>query len=104
MKSDGTYTIEVTYGSQTRTAETTFTFGGSTAESSKGTTVAVSGTDYNLSYKITGGNLVSITPNVDAHSLTIALSNTEDGSLVITLPRSLIDARQVNKIVHSLSL
>ncbi|MBA0909032.1 MAG: PEFG-CTERM sorting domain-containing protein [Nitrosarchaeum sp.] len=93
MKSDGTYTIEVTYGSQTRTAETTFTFGGSTAESSKGTTVAVSGTDYNLSYKITGGNLVSITPNVDAHSLTIALSNTEDGSLVITLPRSLIDAK-----------
>ena len=93
MKSEGTYTIAVLYGTESRTAETTFTFGGSTGTPSEGTKIKVEGTDFMVSYKITGGKLVSITPDVEAHSLTIAITASQDGSLVITLPRALIDAK-----------
>ena len=93
MRSGGTYTIEVTYGSQTRTAETTFTFAGSSGEPTKETKMAVAGTEFMVSYKITGGKLISITPDVEARSLIIAITASQDGSLVITLPRALIDAK-----------
>jgi predicted secreted protein with PEFG-CTERM motif len=96
MKAGGTYTIEVLYGTESRTSQTTFEFGGSTgAGPSKDvpTTIQVSGTDFMVNYKITGGKLVSITPDVEAHSLTLAITASQDGTLVITLPRSLIDAK-----------
>ena len=93
MKSEGTYTIAVLYGTESRTAETTFTFGGSTGTPGEGTKIKVEGTDFMVSYKITGGKLVSITPDVEAHSLTIAITANQDGSLEITLPRALIDAK-----------
>ena len=91
MRSEGTYTIAVLYGTESRTAETTFAFGGSTPSGE--TKIKVEGTDFTVSYKITGGKLVSITPDVDAHSLTIAITASQDGSLEITLPRALIDAK-----------
>jgi predicted secreted protein with PEFG-CTERM motif len=93
MRSGGTYTIEVTYGSQTRTAETTFSFAGSLDGGLKETKMAVAGTEFMVSYKITGGKLISITPDVEANSLIIAITAFQDGSLVITLPRALIDAK-----------
>src|SRR3989338_1624631 len=94
MKAGGTYTIEVLYGTESRTSETTFEFGGSTGTvPSKETKMTVEGTDFIVSYKITGGKLVSITPDVEAHSLTIAITASQDGSLEITLPRALIDAK-----------
>jgi predicted secreted protein with PEFG-CTERM motif len=92
MRSGGEYTIAVLYGTESRTAETTFTFGGSTP-SDGGNKIQVTGTDFMVSYKITGGKLVSITPDVDAHSLIIAITANQDGSLEITLPRALIDAK-----------
>jgi predicted secreted protein with PEFG-CTERM motif len=91
-KSKGTYTIKVLYGTQSRTAETTFEFGGSTG-STAGTTVKVDRTDFVLSYKITGGSVLSVTPDDEAHSLVIAIKTTSDGQLTITLPRALIDAK-----------
>jgi predicted secreted protein with PEFG-CTERM motif len=93
MRSEGDYTIAVLYGTESRTAETTFTFGGSTVTPGQGTKIAVTGTDFMVSYKITGGKLVSITPDVDSHSLIIAMTASQDGSLEITLPRALIDAK-----------
>ena len=93
MRSEGTYTITVLYGTESRTSETTFTFGGSIVKPGEGTKMAVTGTDFMVNYKITGGKLVSITPDVEAHSLIIAMTASQDGSLVITLPRSLIDAK-----------
>jgi predicted secreted protein with PEFG-CTERM motif len=93
MRSEGTYTIAVLYGTESRTSETTFTFGGSTITPGAGTKIAVTGTDFMVSYKITGGKLVSITPDVDSHSLIIAMTASQDGSLEITLPRALIDAK-----------
>ena len=95
MKAEGTYTITALYGTESRTSQATFTFGGSTGTvpSKEGTTIKVSGTEFMVSYKIIGGKLVSITPDVEAHSLTIAITASQDGSLVITLPRALIDAK-----------
>ena len=92
-KSQGTYTIKVLYGTQARTAEATFEFGGSGASPGAGTTVKVDRTDFVLSYKITGGSVLSVTPDDEAHSLVIAIKTTSDGQLTITLPRALIDAK-----------
>lgn len=92
-KSKGTYTVKVLYGTQARTAETTFEFGGSGGGTGAGTTVKVDRTDFVLSYKITGGKVNSVTPDDEANSLVVAITTTSDGQLTITLPRALIDAK-----------
>ena len=94
-KSSGTYTIKVTYGSQARTAEATFEFGGSgdTIPRPTGPTIGVDRTDYLLSYTIRGGSLLNVNPDDDANSLILTISTTSDGELTITLPRALIDAK-----------
>ena len=91
-KSKGTYTIKVLYGTQARTAEATFEFGGS-GTSGAGTTVKVDRTNFVLSYKITGGSVLSVTPDDEANSLIVKIKTTSDGQLIITLPRALIDAK-----------
>ncbi len=50
-------------------------------------------TDFMVGYQITGGNLISIKPDLDANSLIIAIDAFDDGQLTITLPRELIDAK-----------
>jgi len=94
-KSAGTYTVKVLYGTQQRVAQTTFEFGGSSGTSvgSSSQTIDVSGTKFKVGYTITGGKLLSITPDVDSKSLVIAIDATSDGTLTITLPRALIDAK-----------
>jgi predicted secreted protein with PEFG-CTERM motif len=95
-RSTGDYTVKVLYGTETRTAETTFQFGGSgggTTPGPSGPTIGVDRTKFVLSYKITGGSVLSVTPDDDANSLIIAISTTSDGELTITLPRELIDAK-----------
>jgi len=101
MKMEGTYTIKVTYGTENRTAETTFEFGGSTMTPPSGdnggsqvtdTTVSVSGSSDLIGYEITGGKLLGVTPDVDANSLIISIDASEDGSITLTIPRSVLDA------------
>ncbi len=93
-KSKGTYTVKVLYGTQSRTAETTFEFGGSDGTTPKpSTTVKVDRTSFVLSYTIKGGSVLSVTPDDEANSLLIAIKTTSDGELTITLPRALIDAK-----------
>src|SRR3990170_1149019 len=92
-KSKGTYTIKVLYGTQSRTAETTFEFGGSDGTTKPIGTIKVDRTNFVLSYKITGGSVLSVTPDDEANSLVIAIKTTSDGVLTITLPRALIDAK-----------
>src|SRR3970040_2467956 len=93
-KSKGTYTVKVLYGTQSRTAETTFEFGGSDGTTPKPTgTIGVDRTNFVLSYKITGGSVLSVTPDDEANSLVVAIKTTSDGVLIITLPRALIDAK-----------
>jgi predicted secreted protein with PEFG-CTERM motif len=81
------------YGTENRTAETTFSFAGSSMTSGPEGLVPVAGTDFMVAYEITGGRLISITPDVDANSLIIAIDAISDGQLTITLPRELIDAK-----------
>ena len=93
MKAAGTYTIKVLYGTESRTAETTFEFSGSGGPSPvpSGPSMKVEG--YDVKFSITGGSILSITPDVDANSLIIEISTTSDGQLTVTLPRALIDAK-----------
>ncbi len=91
--SAGAYKVVVTYGTEKRVAETTFDFSGSST-TPKGKSINVAG--FMVGYKIIGGNVVSITPDVDSNSLIIVITTTSDGELTITLPRGLIDAVLAN--------
>ena len=104
MKTVGTYTIEVTYGNESRTATTSFEFTGVMEDQTSGdqvteqesivtdTTISVQGSVDLIGYEITGGKLLSIMTDVDANSLIILIDATDDGSLTITIPRLVLDA------------
>ncbi|HXG73647.1 MAG TPA: PEFG-CTERM sorting domain-containing protein [Candidatus Nitrosotenuis sp.] len=93
-RSAGTYTIKVLYGTESRTAETTFEFSGSAGGPATGAkSIKVTGTDFLVNYSIKGGRVISITPSIPDKSLIIQIETTSDGELTITLPRGLIDAR-----------
>jgi len=101
MKAIGAYTVTVQYGSENRSATATFEFGGSstvtppTPVDNTGitdTTVSVQGSSDLVGYEITGGKLLSVMPDVDANSLIISVDASEDGSLTLTIPRSVLDA------------
>ena len=101
MKAKGLYTVTVQYGTENRSTTTSFEFGGSTATPDIGsqvtdTTVSVQGSSDLIGYMITGGKLLSIMPDVDATSLIISIDATNDGSLTLTIPRSVLDATQDN--------
>ena len=91
-KAAGTYTVKVQYGSDNRSNETTFEFSGSSG-TSNGKKVHVEGTDFDISYSITGGRVLGITADVEAKSLLVSIDTSSDGALTITLPRGLIDAK-----------
>ena len=93
-RSTGEYTVKVLYGTESRKTETTFQFGGpgGTTGGPSGPTIGVDRTSFVLSYTITGGSVLSVTPDDEANSLIIGISTTSDGELTITLPRELIDA------------
>jgi predicted secreted protein with PEFG-CTERM motif len=95
-RSAGEYTVKVLYGTESRTDITTFQFGGvgvGITPGPSGPTIGVDRTNFVLSYKITGGSVLSATPDDDANSLIIAIQTTSDGVLTITLPREVIDAK-----------
>ncbi len=100
MKVEGTYTILVQYGdNKNNSATTSFEFGGVTEEpvdqiasTVTDTTVSVGEGNDLIGYEITGGKLLSIIPDVDSNSLIISIYATDDGSLTLTIPRSVMDA------------
>ena len=100
MKSGGAYSITVQYGTENRSATTSFEFDGSTDTSSGGnvdsqvtdSTVSIEGASDLIGYEITGGKLLSIMPDVDASSLIISIDAMDDGSLTLTIPRSVADS------------
>jgi len=102
MKAEGAYTITAQYGTPNRAATASFEFGGGTTvvtppvqeEDSLVSDTMVSMGDGNgsIGYEITGGQLLSITPDVDANSLIVGIDATSDGSLTLTIPRSVADA------------
>ena len=99
MKSEGAYIVTAQYGTVNRSAETTFGFGGAATtpleeDESTVSDTMVSMRDGNgsIGYEITGGQLLSITPDVDANSLIVGIDATSDGSLTLIIPRSVADA------------
>ena len=100
MTASGTYTVEVTYGSKARIATTTFEFDGSVnntttpVEKSEitSTTISVQGSNDLIGYEITGGKIVGLITDVDSNSLIISIDAASDGSLTLTVPRSVLDA------------
>jgi len=46
-----------------------------------------------LDHDITGGKVLSVSPDTEASSLIITLETTESGSITMTLPRDVIDAK-----------
>ena len=99
MRIAGTYTIEVQYGSESNTAEASFEFGGVTppppvTEYPLGITektVKVEGADDLVTYEITNGRILSITPT-EANSLVVSIETTGDGSITLTIPRTVLES------------
>ena len=83
----GKYEVVAKIGN--KNAVTTFQFGGYIPFG----TMHVDGTDLTVSYKIIGGQLLKIYPNVQSKSLILSIKAINDGSLTIVLPRSLIDSQ-----------
>ena len=100
MKNEGTYTVSVQYGdNKINSATTSFEFGGVMEDQTMGeesvvtdTTVSVSGSTDLIGYTITGGKLLGIVADFDANSLIISIEATDDGTLTLTIPRSVLDA------------
>ena len=113
MKTEGTYTIKVQYGDESVT--TTFEFGGIAGAVSNemeksdandttvgepvivdsivtATTITVQKSTDLVGYEITNGKLINVIPDTDAKSLLIDIEALEDGSITLTIPRSVLDA------------
>ena len=117
MKIEGTYTIKVQYREQS--ANTSFEFGGTVSIPANNmveetieetieeiivddpvvidsivtaTTVTVQDSTDLVSYEITNAKLINVIPDLDAVSLLIYIQTTDDGSITLTIPRSVLDA------------
>ncbi len=55
--------------------------------------VEVQGTDFKLTYAISGGKIIQVIPDLDEKSLMVEIESISNGTLVIKLPREIIDAK-----------
>ena len=114
MKEEGTYTIKVTQDKNNQVT-TSFEFGGVsssneleeldiiidspitttvvTATTVTATTVTVEDSTDLISYEITNGKIINIMTDMDAKSLLIDIEAWDDGSITLTIPRSVLDAK-----------
>ena len=93
MNTSGIYTVLVHYGQEKHST----TFELETSSPVISGTLTVADSVKSVGYEITGGELLSITPNVESSSLILTLDNTEDGSITLTLPRTIFDAVENGK-------
>ncbi len=117
MKQEGTYTIKVQYGEQSIT--TSFEFGGviDVPENALGetivedtvedivivdpaivdsivtaTTLTIQDSTDLILYEITNGKITNVIPDLDAVSLLIDIEAIDNGSITLTIPRSVLDS------------
>ncbi len=88
----GAYNISVQFGGQDRIAQTSFEFSGS-GVLPQSNILTINGTNFLITYTITGGQVQDIRADTQAKSLIISIQTDGDGILNMTLPRSLIDSR-----------
>ena len=55
--------------------------------------VEVQGTNFKLTYAISGGKIIQVIPDLDEKSLMVEIESISNGTLVIKLPREVIDAK-----------
>jgi len=55
--------------------------------------VEIQGTEYGLSYGISGGTVTQVVPDPEAQSLIIQLRSVSNGTLTVKLPREIIDSK-----------
>ena len=95
-KSDGTYTVRVSYGSDNM-VETNFEF--YTTQAVEATTdifevdAGTSGT-FDVSYTIRGGTVKNMLVDPDIFALIVIVDSEIDGSITLDLPRESIDAKK----------
>ena len=103
MKEEGTYTIKVTQDKKNHVT-TSFEFGGVSSSNEleelsiidstvTATTIAVQDSTDLISYEITNGKIINIMTDMDAKSLLIDIEAWDDGSITLTIPRSVLDAK-----------
>ena len=97
-KSAGNYTIVAQYGLYTNTTSTFYYNGGdggsTITKATNGTYALQSGSQiYNIPYIIKGGTVSSMNILAPQYTLEITVSTTADGSITVTLPRNMIDAK-----------
>jgi predicted secreted protein with PEFG-CTERM motif len=102
MKEEGTYTIKVQYGEES--IITSFEFGGVSSSNEleeldiiidstvTATTVTVQDSNDLMYYEIINGKIINIIPDMDAKSLLIYIEAWDNGSITLTIPRSVLDA------------
>ena len=104
----GTYTVKAQYGS-TKSVEATYEFEytmtGTPDDGEKpddpsmpssnigDDTVSIEGAEDMIGYEITGGSILSVIPDVGANSLVITIESTDDGSLTMTIPRTILESQ-----------
>lgn len=100
MNNEGTYTVTVLYGNQSRTANTTFNFKGTSGVSKSIMTenkITVEGSNSAINYSIQGGKIISVVNDSGISSLIVNIDPIENGKITLTIPRSLLDARLDDK-------
>jgi len=56
------------------------------------TTITIQDSTDLISYEITNGKLINVIPDMDAVSLLVYIESIDDGSITLTIPRSVLDA------------
>jgi predicted secreted protein with PEFG-CTERM motif len=88
--------IGTTYATTNTSATTNATGGAATNATGGGWRtfdLTVGGQTQPIQYMITGGSIENMTLNIENSTLAVSINSTDDGTLVIRLPRNVIDAK-----------
>ena len=102
----GTYTVEAQYGTGSQPVTTTFFFSGGTGTSTVTQVInatyplQVGGQNYNILYVMKGGTVSSMNILAPQYTLEIILNANADGSITVTIPRTLMDAKSTNTDIN----
>jgi len=96
LKDSGNYKIQVWHESESRKAETVFSFSTSYDLEPKTKSVKIFGTQLNIEYSITSGKVSLLKPTDD--SLQFSIDSNSGGHFTVELPRNLIDAKTTSGV------
>ncbi len=98
MSASGIYEILVHYGTLKQTVSfELITSEKPTSEQPISGVVRIDDSNKSVDYEITGGKLVSITPNELADTLIVEINADTDGSLTLILPRTVFESQENDK-------